>query len=180
MLSTVFACLAVTAAAQTSTTQKIEGSAKVTKTQLSGVVEYSEGNTLVARMPNGELRTFTVKDTTKFIIDGQETPVRDLKPGTSLTATMVTTSTPIVERTTTSITGTVWYVMGNTVILTLPDGKNKMYKSEPHYKFNVNGQEAEVSDLRKGMRISAEKIVEEPTMEVDSNTTVIGRAPVPR
>jgi LPXTG-motif cell wall-anchored protein len=141
---------------------------------------HTEGNTLVARMPSGELRTFNVKETTKFIIDGQETPVRDLKPGTSLTATMVTTTTPIVERTTTNLTGTVWFVMGNTVILTLPDGKNKMYKSEPHYKFNVNGQDAEFSDLRKGMKISAEKIVEEPTTDVDINTTVIGQAPVPQ
>jgi LPXTG-motif cell wall-anchored protein len=179
-LSIVLTCLAAIAAAQTTSTEKIEGSATVVKTQLSGVVEYTEGNTLVARMPSGDLRTFTVKDTTKFIIDGKETPVSQLKPGTSLTATMVTTSTPIVERTTTNLTGTVWYVMGNTVILTLPDGKNKMYKAEPHYKFNVNGQEAEVSDLRKGMRISAEKIVEEPTTEVDSNTTVIGSAPVPQ
>jgi hypothetical protein len=179
-LSTVFAFLAVTAAAQTSSTEKIQGSATVTKAQLSGVVVYTEGNTLVARMPSGELRTFNVKETTKFIIDGQETPVRDLKPGTSLTATMVTTTTPVVERTTTNLTGTVWFVSGNTVILTLPDGKNKMYKSEPHYKFNVNGKDAEVYDLRKGMKISAEKIVEEPTTDVDIDTTVIGQAPVPQ
>jgi len=178
-ISSVFGSLAI-AAAQTSSAEKTQGSPTVTTTQLSGVVMYTEGNTLVAKMPGGDLRTFTVPDTLKFVIDGRETPVQQLKPGTSLTATMVTTTTPVMSRTVTNLTGKVWYVMGNTVILTLPDGKNKMYKSEPHYKFMVNGREAEVSDLRKGMTISAQRIVEEPVTEVASNTSVIGTAPKPR
>jgi RNase P/RNase MRP subunit p29 len=176
---TILGCLAVTAAAQTSTTERIAGSASHSTTHLSGVVVTAEGNTLVAKMPNGELRTFNVKESTKFVIDGRETAVRDLKPGTSLSATMITTTTPITERTTSSLTGTVWYVAGNTVILTLPDGTNKMYKAQPHFKFTVDGREAEVSDLRKGMRIAAKKIVEEPVSEVASNTTVTGSAPKP-
>jgi hypothetical protein len=174
---TTLACMTMTAAAQTSTTQKIPGTPKVATTKLSGVVTYAEGNTLVASMSTGELRTFTVPDSTKFVIDGKPMTVHDLKPGTSLKANIVTTKTPITERTTTKLTGTVWYVAGNTVILTLPDGQNKMYKSLPDYKFKVNGEDATVDQLKKGMQISAEKIVEEPLTQVAVNTTVVGSTP---
>jgi hypothetical protein len=66
------------------------------------------------------------------------------------------------------------------VILTLPDGTNKIYKSLPGYKFIVNGKPATVFQLRKGMMISAEKVVEQPTTEISSNTTVTGHAPAPK
>jgi len=177
---TIFACLALTAGAQTTTSERIPGATKSATTKLSGIVKYVEGNSLVASMSSGELRTFTVPDSQKFVIDGKEVTVHDLKPGTSLSATVVVSTTPVTERTVTRLTGTVWYVQGNTVILTLPDGKNKMYKSQPHYKFTVNGEDAEVSSLRKGMIISAEKIVEEPMTEVARNTTVVGKAPKPK
>jgi LPXTG-motif cell wall-anchored protein len=54
-----------------------------------------------------------------------------------------------------------------------------MYKVKDSYRFNVGGQPASVHDLRKGMVIAAEKIVEEPTTEIASNTTVTGQAPPP-
>jgi LPXTG-motif cell wall-anchored protein len=66
------------------------------------------------------------------------------------------------------------------VILTLPDGTNKMYKATPQMKFDVNGQKATVFDLKKGMRITAEKIVEEPRTEITNNTLVTGTAPKPK
>jgi len=176
---TIFSCLTMMAVAQTSTTEKIQGTAETTTVKLSGVVTYIEGNTFVAKMSGGGLRTFTVPDSLKFVIDGKTMTVHDIKPGTTLSADVVTTKTPITERTTTVLTGTVWFVAGNSVILTLPDGKNKMYQSEPDFKFKVDGQDASVNQLRKGMRISAEKIVEEPITEVATDTTVYGSAPKP-
>jgi hypothetical protein len=172
--------LTAVATAQTSTTATVKGNTTVDTTKLTAVVMYVEGNTLVARMSGGEIRTFVVPDTIKFVIDGKPVTVHDLKPGTSLRATIVTTTTPVTERTTTNLSGTVWYANGSTVILTLPDGKNKMYKSLPGYKFKVNGRDATVFDLRKGMMVSAEKVVEEPTTEVAHNTTVFGSAPRPK
>jgi hypothetical protein len=171
--------LAVIAAAQTSTTEKIDNGTTTVTTKLSGVVKYVEGNTLVATMSNGELREFTVPDTQKFIIDGKPRTVRDLKPGTSLTGTVVTSTTSITDRTTTSLSATVFWVAGNDVILTLPTGGNKMYKVQDHYKFKVDGKDTDVSALRRGMKISAEKIVEEPSSEIAANTTVVGHAPTP-
>jgi hypothetical protein len=177
VVSTIFAFMAATGAAQTTTKETVKGAATEKTEKLSGVVAYAEGNTLVVRMSTGELRTFNVPESRRFVIDGNEVTVHDLKPGTSLHATMITTTRPVTERTTTSGTATVWYVNGPNVILTLPDGKNKMYKARPDMKFKVEGREATVFDLKKGMKISVEKIVEEPTTQVASNTTVIGSAP---
>jgi hypothetical protein len=177
MLLTVFAGLATIAAAQTSTTQTVPGKATTTTTKQRGTVTYVEGNTLVLKMSTGEMRTLTVPDSRTALIDGKEVNIHDLKVGTTLTATITTTTTPVVDRTVTNLKGTVWFVAPPTVILTLPDGTNKIYKSLPGYKFNINGQQATVFQLKKGMVISAEKVVEQPTTEITSSTTVTGHGP---
>ena len=118
------------------------------------------------------------KDGQKFIIDGHDLTVHDLKRGTKLSATVTTTTTSVTDRTTTVGTGTVWWVGGRTVIITLPNGENRTYKVEDSFKFNIGGNKtANISDLKQGMKISAEKIVEEPRTEIVSNTVVTGEAP---
>jgi hypothetical protein len=159
--------------------EAIKGQAQVTTQVLTGTVEYVEGNNLVVRMPDGEVRHFTPPASRRFIVDGRELRTQDLKPGTNLTATVITTTTPVTERTKTIGTGTVWWVAGNTVILTLPNGENRTYKVKDDYRFVVEGKKATVADLRKGMRISAEKIVEEPVTEIASDVVVTGNAPPP-
>jgi hypothetical protein len=179
-VSTVFALLAATATAQpTSTTQKIKGTATSTTRQEHGTVTYVEGNNLVIKMSTGEVRVLTVPDSRTAFVDGKEITVHDLKVGTTLTANITTTTTPVIDRTVSNLTGTVWHVQGNNVILTLADGTNKMYKAKPDFKFNVNGQQATVFDLRKGMKVSAEKIVEEPRTEIASDSRVSGTGPKP-
>lgn len=173
------ALLGATAAAQTSQVTLPAGAATVITEQLSGEVMKVEGNDLVVRMSNGELRTFNnVPDSRKALIDGVEVGVRDLKPGTRLSATITRTSTPLTVRTTTVATGRVWLVSGLNVILTLPSGENKQYTVKPDYTFNVNGRPATVAELRPGMVVSAEKIVEEPRVELTTNTAVTGQGPV--
>jgi hypothetical protein len=176
------AWLAATAAAQTPhvTTHKIAGAPTVTTEKISGEVVKDEGGTLVVKMASGALRTFNnVPESRTAIVDGKEVAVRDLQPGTRLTATITKTTTPVTVRTTTVSTGKVWHVMGNSVILTLPDGQNKQFTVKPDYKFNVNGAPATVHDLKPGMTVSAEKIVEAPTVEIATNTKVIGHVPAP-
>jgi hypothetical protein len=174
------ASVTVTAQQQIPQTAKevIKGTASIKTEQLQGTVEYVEGNTLLVRMTDGAIREFNVPESRKFIIDGREVTVHDLKPGTKLSAAVTTTVTPVTERTTTVGTGTVWWVGGKTVILKLPNGENKEYTVEDHYKFNIEGnKDATVFDLRKGMKVSAEKIVEEPRTEIVSNTIVTGQTP---
>ena len=159
--------------------EAIKGSAETTTQEISGTVVAVEGGTLVCRLTTGEIRTFTPPAERRFVIDGKEVGLSDLKVGTKLHATVTTTKTSITDRTTTVGTGKVWFVSGNTVILTLPNNENRMYKVAESYRFIVDGKKATVQELRKGMTVAAEKIVEEPRVEIASNTTVTGSAPPP-
>lgn len=160
------------------TKESIKGKASISTEQLHGTVEYVEGNGLVVRMTDGSIREFNVPESRKFTIDGRDLTVHDLKRGTKLSATVTTTMTPVTDRTTTVGTGTVWWVAGKTVIITLPNGENRTYTVKDDYRFSVEGNKsATVADLKKGMKISAERIVEEPRTEIVSNTVVTGQAP---
>ncbi|MFZ0592643.1 MAG: LPXTG cell wall anchor domain-containing protein [Bryobacteraceae bacterium] len=176
---TILSAIAIAQQMPKQTKEEIKGASTVTTQEASGTVVAVEGNQLVVRMSTGGLRTFNVPESRKFIVDGKELTVHDLQPGTQLTATVTTTKTPVTDRITTIGSGKVWFVSGNTVIVTLPNGENKMYHVKDSYRFDVNGQKASVHDLRKGMTVSAEKIVEEPRTEIASNTEVTGHAPPP-
>ena len=164
---------ATTLAQQAPRTSTSETSTSV----LSGVVDYVEGNDLSVRMSSGALRLFHVPEGRRFLIDGKEISIRELKPGTVLTVTVTTTTTPANQRTTTIATGKVWHVSGRTVIVTLPNGANRMYTVEDSYRFTVEGKPASVYDLRKGMIIAAQGIVEEPMTAISTATQVVGQAP---
>ena len=159
------------------TTERLKGTATVKTEQLRGTVVFVEGNRLVVKMSTGDLRTFDVPESRRFVIDGKELRVNEIQPGTKLAATVTTTTTPVTERTTTIGTGKVWWVSGNNVIVTLPNNENRMYKVNESYRFTVEGKKASVHDLRRGMMIAAEKIVEEPSMEIASGVAVTGTAP---
>jgi hypothetical protein len=133
-----------------------------------------EGTYLVAKMESGELRAFNVSPQRRFMVDGKPLTVKQLKPGTFLTATF--TSTPPAGAPVTEVTGKVWYVAGNSVILTLPDGTNKSYNVSASFPFVVNGQPATVRDLRKGMNVTAHKIPELPAVEFSYDAEITGTA----
>jgi hypothetical protein len=159
------------------TKERLHGAPVVKKEQLHGMVLYVEGNDLVVRMSNGRIREFKVPASRKFLVNGREINADQLKPKTQLVATITTTSTPVTERTRTIGSGKVWWLSGNTVILTLPNGENHTYTVNDSYRFVVDGKPTSVHDLRKGMTVSAEKIVEEPVTEITSDITVTGTAP---
>jgi len=172
--------LAAAAAAQppASRTDITKGTGTVSTEQVSGEVVQVEGNDLLVRLSSGELKTFRVPEERKFVVDGKDLSVRDLRPGTTLTATVQTTTTPVTVRTKAVQSGTVWFVSPpRLVILTLPNGENKQYEVRDDVKFILQGKSATVYDLRKGMVVSAEKIVEAPDVEITTATTVVGHAP---
>ena len=174
----VLLAAAATAQAPASRTDVTKGTGTVSTEQVSGEVVQIEGNNLLVKLSSGELKTFNVPEERKFVVDGKDLSVRDLRPGTTLTATVKTTTTPVTVRTKAVQSGTVWFVSPpRLVILTLPNGENKQYEVGDDVKFILRGRSATVYDLRKGMVVSAEKIVEAPDVEITTATTVVGHAP---
>src|ERR1700744_61271 len=112
----VLALLTVTASAQTSTTTRTVGASTSTTRQERGRVVQVEGNTVLLRMSTGALREVTVPDSRTAVVDGKTITVHELKPGTTLTATYTTTTTPVNDRTVSNLSGKVWFVSGKTVI----------------------------------------------------------------
>jgi hypothetical protein len=181
VLITAVAVLTLTAGplAQTKTTEPT-GKAQTTTSQMTGEVVLVDGNNVLVRMqPGSQYRIFTVQPDRQFIIDGQPKTVRDLTPGTMLTATVTTTAQPVTDRTTTVTNGTVLFVDKNTnhLIVKLDSGENRSYDVPQGYKFTVEGKPATVQDLRQGMKLSATKIVSEPRTEFTKETVVTGKAP---
>ena len=94
--------------------------------------------------------------------------------------TTIVTTTPKTVTTVQTVTGKVWHVSPpNSVILTLEDGSNQQFKIPKDQKFNVDGQETDAFGLKKGMKVSATKIVEVPVVSVTQSQQVSGKLPPP-
>jgi hypothetical protein len=147
----------------------------------NGEVVTVSGNDLVVKMADGSIRHIAnVPESARVTVDGQQLGIHDLKPGMKLQRTITTTTTPKTITTVQSVTGTVWNVMPPvSVILTLADGKNQKFKIPKNQKFNVQGQMVDAWGLRKGMTISATKIVEVPVTDIALTRTITGEMPAP-
>ena len=146
-----------------------------------GEVVAVNGNDLIVKMDDGTLRHFAnVPESAKVTVDGKELGIHDLKPGMKLERTITTTTTPKTITTTQTVTGTVFHIMApNSVTLRLEDGTTQQFKIPKGQKFMVDGQETDAFGLRKGMKISATKIVEEPQSVVEQQKQVTGTMPPP-
>lgn len=177
-------CVAVaatmTAQVQTQTTAT-EGQAQVQTQVQRGEVVSVNGNDLIVKTEDGQIKHFpNVPDTARVSVDGQELSVHDLKPGMKLERTITTTTVPRTVTTVKKVTGTVWNVMPpDSVILTLENGKNQQFKIPKDQKFDVDGQQVDAFGLKKGMRISATKIVEVPENVISEQRKVTGQMPPP-
>ena len=172
--------LATGAAAQPTQTKETVagGMAKITTIQLRGEVAYLSGDYLVARMlPSGEYRLFRLQPGKTATIDGKEMPLNKVRIGTVLTANVTVTEKPVVDRTITSLTGTVWWASANSVILTLANGENRQYDVPPGLKFSADGQARDAVDLKPGMTVTASKVIESPRTEVLQANVVTGVSP---
>jgi hypothetical protein len=97
-----------------------------------------------------------------------------------LQRTITVTKTPTVITTTQTVTGKVWHVTPpRSVILTLDDGSNQQFSIPQDQKFNVDGRMTDAWGLKKGMKISATKIVEEPVDVYQHEQHVAGTMPPP-
>ena len=173
---------ATSAAAQVQTdTTTAHGAATHEQTITTAQVVYVSGNDVVVKMQDGSLRHFNnVPESMRVNVNGQQLGVHQLKPGMTITRTVVQTTTPTVITTTQSVTGKVWHVNPPlSVILTLADGTNQQFKIPNGQKFNVDGQMVDAWGLKKGMTVSATKVVEVPQTTVSQKTILTGTAPPP-
>lgn len=170
--------LSMSAQVQTETTTT-SGQATHEVTVEHGEVVLVRGNDLFVKMDDGTMRHFpNVSESARATVDGRQLGIHDLVPGMKLSRTITVTSTPKTITTVQSVTGKVWHVTPpNTVILTLEDGTNQQFNIPKDQKFNVDGQETDAWGLKKGMKISATKIVEVPEVHVQHTQQVSGKLP---
>jgi hypothetical protein len=142
----------------------------------SGEVVYVEGNGLIVKMQDGSLRDFTnIPESARVVVDGREVGIHDVKVGMKLERTITTTSTPKTITTVQTVSGKVWQVMPpSSVTLILDDGTTQQFKIPKDQKFNIDGQMVDAWGLKKGMKVSATKIVEVPEVHVTQEHKVTG------
>lgn len=169
--------------AQVETTTKVAANGPISrqvKVQ-TGTVVFVSGNDLWVKDSAGQIRHFpNVPESARVTVDGQQLGIHDLKPGMTIQRTIITTTVPKVTTTVQTVTGTVWYVNPPTsVILTLADNTNQRFTIPKGQKFNVNGQMTDAFGLKKGMKISATKVVEVPETVVTEKRILAGTMPPP-
>ena len=182
VVGAVSLAFAVTMRAQVQTETKTSGhQATIQTTVERAKVIMLWDNNMIVEMEDGSIRHIAnVPDSARATVDGKEIGIHDVKAGMTLQRTTTTINREKTVTTVQSVTGTVWKVMPPTsVILTLENGKNQQFKIPKNQKFNVQGQMVDAWGLKKGMKVSATKIVEVPFTEVTQSRTVTGKMPIP-
>ena len=165
---------------QTSKTEAHGPATKEVKVE-RGEVVYINGNNVVVKMEDGTLRHFdNVPDSLTVMVDGKPVNIHDLKVGMKLEKQTITTTRPKVVTTVETVTGKVWQVSPpSTVILTLENGENQQFKIPKGQKFMIDGRETDAWGLRKGMKVSAQRVTEVPETVVAQEIKRTGTAPPP-
>jgi RNase P/RNase MRP subunit p29 len=180
--ATLFLAFAVSTSAQVKTeTTTTAGTPTKEATVERGEVVMVDGNDLIVKMEDGTIRHFpNIPESARITVEGKSLGIHDLKPGMKLQRTITTTTTPQTVTTVQSVTGTVWNVMPpNSVTLTMENGKNQTFKIPKGQKFNVDGQMVDAFGLKKGMKVTATKVVEAPETVVSQQRKVTGTMPPP-
>ena len=149
----------------------------VTNVERGEVVAVS-GNDLIVKMADGSMRNIEdVPESARVTVDGKQLGIHDLQPGMKLQRTITTATTPMTITTVQTVRGKVWHINPPlSIILTLEDGQNQQFKIPKDQKFNVDGQMIDAFGVRKGMTVTATKIVEEPAVVMTQEKTVTGQA----
>ena len=140
-------------------------------------VVYVEGNDVVVKLANGEVKQFEIPEGLRITIDGKDVTVHELTPGMKLTAT-VTTATPPrwVDTVEVIELGTVWKNVGNSLIIKTPEGENRMYRVPTGGKITVEGKEKTLDQLREGDKITATVVKTRSQMAVGSAAAFVPKA----
>jgi len=184
MLAVGTLCIATSlaAAAQVDTTKSVEHGASTRSVKVErGEIVYVSGNNVVVKAEDGTMRDFNnVPDSVTVTVDGKPLNVHQLKPGMKVERQTITTTTPKTITTVQTVSGKVWHVNPPlSVTLTMDNGENQTFKIPSGQKFTVDGKQTDAFGLKKGMKISAQKIVEVPETVVAQEIKRTGTAPPP-
>jgi hypothetical protein len=165
---------------QTTTNTTTHEATTETSVERAEVVSV-DGNDLILKMEDGTLRHIAnVPESDRVTVDGKQIGIHELKPGMKLEKTIRITTTPKTIVTTQNVTGKVWQITPPTsLILTLQNGENQKFNIPKGQKFNVDGQMVDAWGLKKGMKVTATKVVEEPVTEVEHQKQLTGQMPPP-
>ena len=157
--------------AQDTTTKSVQHGVPSYSTEVRNAeIVYVQNNDLVLKLEDGKVKHLVVPDSDKFTVGGKEVTVRELKPGTKLTQTVTTTTTPRYVNTVRTIKGKIWHATPTgRVIVRLPDGTHPVYTVPSNANVTVKGKPQTSFGLRKGMTFGA-------TIVTDSSETVLGRS----
>jgi RNase P/RNase MRP subunit p29 len=146
-----------------------------------GEVVYVSGNSCVIKAEDGTLRHFdNVPDSVTVTVDGKQLNIHQIQPGMKLEKQTITTTTPRMITTIKTVSGKVFYVNPpTTVILTMDNGKNQKFTIPKGQKFTINGQQTDAFGLRKGMKVDAQQVIEQPETLVAQEVKRTGIAPPP-
>jgi hypothetical protein len=143
-----------------------------------GTVVQVYGNHLVVKMPDGQYKDIDVPEGFMFNVNGQDVPVSALVPGTELTATIATTTSPVTVQVTEVKKGYVVKRSGQTIVIKTPDGKYKQFNKVPeNVKLMADGQEVSYTNIQAGQYITA-YIVSQEVQEVSETESAFKAAPV--
>jgi len=174
-------CMTASGQVETTTKTTQDGAAtKIVKVE-KGTVVYVSGNSCVIKAEDGTLRHFdNVPDSTTVTVDGKQLNIHQIQPGMVIERQTITTTTPKVITTVKTVSGTVWFINPpNSVILTMDNGKNQEFKIPNGQKFTVNGQVTDAFGLRKGMKVDAQQVIEQPATVVAQIVKRTGTMPPP-
>jgi hypothetical protein len=172
--------LASTAQVQTSKSEASGEPVKTVKIE-RGEIVFINGNSAVIKMEDGTLRHFdNIPDSVTFMVDGKPVNIHSAKVGMKVEKQTITTTTPRVVTTVETVTGKVWQVSPpSRVILTLENGENQEFKIPKGQKFTIDGRETDAWGLKKGMKVSAQRVTEVPETVVAQEIKRRGAAPPP-
>ena len=130
-----------------------------------GTVLHVYGNHLVVKMADGTVRDADVPSDFLFEVDGKKVPVSELKPGTKLTQTIATTTTPHVVKTTEVREATVVQRIGQTLIYRDKLGQIHKVTGIPEgFELYRNGKAVPIEALAGGDRVTAHIVHKEESI----------------
>ena len=143
-----------------------------------GTVLHVYGDHLVVQMADGTVRDAEIPSDFLFEVDGQKIPVSQLKPGTKLTQTIATTTTPLVVKTTEVREAEVVQRIGQTIIYRDKLGQiHKLTGLPEGFTLYRNGKPVPIEALAGGDRVTAHIVHKEESIITEEEMKVAGAAP---